>query len=166
MCGLSGIVRMAAQFANAMNPVCRMPLPRPHANSLYNLRATPRFLHELLALEPSPPFVDRHAGASQEEQDRQVPERKSLGLEDGLEEGDIDKGELDEERDRDGEQEHLVRRAREERHVQPTVLQRRRQVEENERGEGLRAVRAIQLVNRSRIGSGRGRPCPTRRTIV
>lgn len=106
---------------------------------LYNLRAAPCLFDELLPLVPPAPLVDRHAAPAEEQEDRQVANREGLRLEDGLEEGNVDEGELDEERDRDGEEEHLIRGPGEEGDVEAAVLQGGGEVEEHERGERLLA---------------------------
>lgn len=59
-------------------------------------------------------------------------------MEDGLEEGNIDEGELDEERGRDGEEEHFVDVALEEGYVESSVLECGSEIEEDERCEGLK----------------------------
>lgn len=113
--------------------------------NLYELRATPRLFDELFPFKPPPPLVQRHAAPSEQEQDRQVSQREGLRLKDRLEERDIDEGELNEERDRDGEEEHLVRVAGEERDVQPSVLQRGCQIKEDKGSEGLRGCEPVSV---------------------
>jgi len=55
-----------------------------------------------------------------------------------LEEGKVDEGELNEERDGDCEEQHFVDIALEERHVETSVLKSGGEVEEDEGCEGLR----------------------------
>lgn len=78
-----------------------------------------------------------HATPPKKQQHRQIPQRQRLGLEDALEPRDVDEGELDEERDGDGEEEHLVGCAGEEGDVETAVLESGGEVEKDEGGEGL-----------------------------
>lgn len=59
-------------------------------------------------------------------------------MEDGLEEGEVDEGELGDEGDGDGEEEHFVRCTADEGDVETTSLECRDEIEEDEGGEGLR----------------------------
>jgi len=63
------------------------------------------------------------AARTEQDQDGQVAQGERLGVEDGLEEGEVDEGELGDEGDRNGEEEHLVGCAGDERDVETTSLE-------------------------------------------
>ena len=75
-------------------------------------------------------------GRERKEQE-QVVHWYRLRLKNGLHKGDIDEGELRQERDCDGDQQHPVLS---DPAADPAVLNRRNEIEENEAGERLRGT--------------------------
>lgn len=92
-------------------------------------------------------FVSPETESGQRDDDAEVPEPQGLGLEDVLQERDVDESELGEERDGQSEDEDPVGGEGSE---EASVLQCRDEVEEDERGEclGVESVSIKAFVTR------------------